>query len=275
MSAKTPFQQEVGQILGFLTSPWEDFKFLLNLIKAFVSWFSVIPSLFLRHNFGDRAIRFLDVMAANLLSGGVMLVLMIIGGAAKSPPFLLLTINFAVWPMFLYHRRAIRLRTQRWHSRYHGDSHLSRFLPYPETTVKKWFEPAFCLFLGAFLAITMIDFAAGCWLMLSGVSLRLDLEILLQEFRDKVLDAIDAEIEGQQLQRALQQSLRASEMDGAPFPDPNSIFPLSHQSQERRQEVVEQMRRGHSTPQSVEEVIGRLAPELQKLLKKESEGREQ
>ncbi|MBU6399693.1 MAG: hypothetical protein KGS61_05195 [Verrucomicrobia bacterium] len=76
-----------------------------------------------------------------------------------------------------------------------------RKLPFAETTVQRYCEPAFCLAVGCFLR--PLDPFLGTWLLASGVAVLVKGQLTRVQETRRVLDAMDARHEAQALHAAL------------------------------------------------------------------------
>jgi hypothetical protein len=207
-----------------------DFKTGMAIAEMIAGFFAQTVEVFSRHNFGERYFSFLGVFG----KVASYLVLLLLWGWAKSykeSNFLGLFF-LGSFLMTLYHQIAIFHRNKSgilWHSRSSGVSYLSYFIPnidfYFVTTdeffLKRVVEPVFFVALGFFIAAT-VEQSLGIYLIFAGISLSTREALAATRFREKILDAIDAQIESKNLREAIVGQKKAEETDGFVFPVPQN-----------------------------------------------------
>ncbi len=177
-----------------------------NILLIVFGWLSVSVEVFIRYDFGER---YLSVMRL-FLAGFMMVTLFVLSSAFSatvtfgrtSGPVNLFYIFFIAYIVLaIIHRLKIWLRYQRripWHSFSFGTSRLSALnLPvigHDDWTLYRWYEPILCLVLGWILL--RIDRNLGNWIIVSSIALFMKNQMVYFHQRSRILDLIDAQIEG-------------------------------------------------------------------------------
>lgn len=110
-------------------------------------------------------------------------------------------------------------RSQRWHSRYSGTSHLAFLWPGNPYIVQRFIEPGISLIIG-FLVLNYLNRPLGAWLMFAGFCLAATEAINAKRARNRILDAIDAQIEAKHLGEAIAGNKDAEDTEGFVLPVP-------------------------------------------------------
>ncbi len=114
------------------------------------------------------------------------------------------------------------------------------------TTVHLLLEPGACLALGLFLAL--VDKALSVWFLAAGVSLFAKGLVIRWDNRQQLLDAVDARIDGQQLNEAIR-AQQSAPADGEQAI--NSVLPAQLSAQR---------------PRSLREMMNQIDPALRRLI---------
>jgi hypothetical protein len=191
------------------TDVWQKSEWILALLGLVSSCFAVSVVPFIRKDFGERYLGWLNLFFGYSVVGNFMLLASIIGslggaffhiglsGASLMQLFLLAFIGLSI-----YHRREIARKNkagEKWHSMYLGTSILP--LPFSREFVYKFAEPA--IVIGAGWLLSGISTLPGVWLMIAGSSLFINNHIVYHKQRQAILDILDAEIEARNMSKAM------------------------------------------------------------------------
>ena len=209
---------------------------------------------FLRCDFGERYFNVSDLLGSTFtfaIYGAVILLLFTTGrggdaihqygGSREQNAAVLIVFLLCFLAMSVFHRVISfvqNLSGRRWHSRYAGTSYL-RFLtalPLVTTyTVQRFVEPA--LALTAAFAFGLLSPVLGLWLCFAGLSLAATEHLQHRRARNRVLDAIDAQIEAEQIGNAIAGNKSARATEGFVLPVPRYF------SQQQRETLLSGMTR--------------------------------
>ena len=185
------------------TDQWKKCEWALGLISLLTGCFSVSVVVFLRKDFGERYLGWLNlyfgysVVAGFVLFGNVLSAFSRHGSSTMMPLFWLAFIG-----MSLYRRLEIARKNNagiEWHSMYVGTSLLP--LPFSQEKIFKFFEPAM-VFIAGYI-FRNISGSVGLWLMISGFSLLINNHIVFYNERQAVLDMRDSQIEAKYFSAAM------------------------------------------------------------------------
>jgi hypothetical protein len=186
------------------TDPWQKYEWALGLLKLLSGCFCITVVPFVRKDFGERYLGWL-----NLYLGYSALGLFIIAGMLAGtfiPHYRPTEMMTYLWLGFIgtsiWHRREISRKNnsgEEWHSMYMGSSILP--LPLSEEKIYKFAEPG--LIFAAGYLLSNISGLFGLWLMIAGLSLFINNHIAYHTERSMMLDVRDAGIEAQFLSDAL------------------------------------------------------------------------
>jgi hypothetical protein len=110
-------------------------------------------------------------------------------------------------------------RGQRWHSRYSGTSHLAFLSPGNPYIVQRYIEPGIAFVIG-WLLFNYLNRPLGAWLIFASFCLAATEAINAKRARNRILDAIDAQIEAKHLGEALAGNKDAEDTEGFVLPVP-------------------------------------------------------
>lgn len=185
------------------TDPWKKCEWALGFVSLITGCFSVSVVPFLRKDFGERYLGWLNlyfgysVVAGFVLFGNLLSAFSRNGSSTLMPLFWLAFIG-----MSLYRRLEIAQKNNagiEWHSMYVGTSLLP--LPFSQEKIFKFFEPAMVFFAGCILK--SFSGPVGLWLMISGFSLLINNHIVFHNERQAILDLRDGQIEAKYFSPAL------------------------------------------------------------------------
>lgn len=194
------------------------FRVGMMITELVMGFFSQTVEVFLRHDFGERYFSFLGIFGS-FVTYGILLFLGLTAAQTQGGFFLgaFFLISFV---MCLVHHWQIYQRNQKgiaWHSRYAGTPWLLEALPQASPyVVKRWIEPVLVIGLGFFFSI--IEAPLGAWLIFAGLSLAAREQIAASRIRERVLDAIDADIEARQMRAAIIEQKKPQQTEGFEFP---------------------------------------------------------
>src|ERR1700749_1278905 len=222
-----PTQSNMERPTGFTDS-----RSLFAFVEFLAGQFAKTIVVFLRWDFGERYFNISDFFGASLtfiiIAGVVMLFLSSRSGGnpiadIDTWPLRIFFLCFLV--ISIYHRFIAWLQMQgdrrRWHSRYAGTSFLRILtaLPFVSTyTVQRFIEPALAIVIGSF--IFSFTQPLGAWIIFSGLCLALTEQFAYVRARNRLLDAIDAQIESQHLGDAISGTKTIEETEGFALPVP-------------------------------------------------------
>lgn len=187
---------------------WQKSEWVLALLSFISGCFAVSIVPFVRKDFGERYLGWLNLFFGYSVVATFTLVGTLIAGLAS--PFLRVSIGGApIMRLFLlafvalsiYHRREIARKNKagvKWHSMYLGTSILP--LPISQETLYKFAEPGLVILAGWLLS--GISTLPGVWLMIAGASLFINNHIIYYNQRQAILDIADAEIEARNMSKA-------------------------------------------------------------------------
>jgi hypothetical protein len=186
------------------TDPWRKYEWALGLLALISGCFCVTVAPFVRKDFGERYLGWL-----NLYIGYSALGLFILAGSLAGsfiphyrPTQMMTYLVVGFIGTSLWHRREISTKNNNgveWHSMYMGTSILP--LPLSEEKVYKFAEPGL-IFLTGYL-FSNASGLFGLWLMIAGLSLFINNHITYYNERQMILDTRDASIEAKYLSDAL------------------------------------------------------------------------
>jgi hypothetical protein len=181
----------------------------LSIFVWLLSLLSLPIELFFRRRFGVRYVDY-PLLVAMLLFinslGTVTWTVKVLGGHGAYP-IIGYAFSFLAFALGLFYRVQGGLRERRgelWHSYSPGISHLERWLPIPSTLVQRFLEPGLAILLGLLLRDSLSSYL-GTIVLMGGWALFLKEFIRHTVQRNRYLDVVDAQIEGQVMQTLLQQ----------------------------------------------------------------------
>ena len=195
---------------------YSDPRTIFALVELLAAQFAKTIVVFLRWDFGERYFNISDFLGSAftfLIVAGVLLFWLASGsggkaaqqvGSADYSEWVLGIFFLCFFIISLYHRLIAWLQRatgrRRWHSRYPGTSYL-RFLtalPFVSTyTVQRFVEPALAIVAGSLIYAFAPPLSA--WFIFAGLCLAMTENFAYRRARNRVLDALDAEIEGEHL----------------------------------------------------------------------------
>lgn len=185
------------------TDQWKKYEWALGLASLVTGCFSISVVPFLRKDFGERYLGWLNlyfaygVVSSFVIFGNLLSAFSRHGSSTLMPLF-----GFAFIGMSLYRRLEIAQKNNagvEWHSMYAGTSLLP--LPFSQEKIYKFFEPAVVFVVGCILK--NFSGAVGLWLMISAFSLLINNHIIFYNERQAVLDLRDAQIEAKYFSPAM------------------------------------------------------------------------
>lgn len=190
---------KVGARIAMATEPGKLVFGLMMLVHFILGWFAMSVVVFLRRNFGERYLSWINILFGMTAIGfftGIGNVLFSMGSSHLS-----YTIEFAYYGVVglsVYHRVVIwrkNRRGQLWHSYNPGES-LIRIPGLSEETIAKWVEPG-VLFGLAYIANLMHDTPLRLWLLIGAFAVLVHEQVSYYMQRQQFLDMRDALIESQ------------------------------------------------------------------------------
>lgn len=182
---------------------------ILSIAVWLLSLMSLPIELLFRRRFGVRYVDYPLLIAMLLFTnslGTVTWTVKVMGGHGAYPS-LGYAFSFVAFGLGLFYRVQGGFRERRgelWHSYSPGVSHLARWLPLPSTLVQRFVEPLLAIGLGLLLRDSLNSYL-GTIIMMGGIALFLKELIRHTVQRNRYLDVVDAQIEGQVMQTLLQQ----------------------------------------------------------------------
>ena len=185
------------------TDLWKKSEWALSLLSLVTSCFTVSVVPFLRKDFGERYLGWINlffgytIVANFTFLGSIIMVLFRRGGSSR----LMLVFWVAFILASLWHLREIHRKNKKgeqWHSMYMGTSILP--LPFSREFIYKFAEPALVFLAGRML--WDISGQVGLWLMIAAVSLFVNNHIIYHNQRQAILDLRDSEIEARNIGKA-------------------------------------------------------------------------
>lgn len=198
-----------------------DPKLAYAAVEFICGQFAKTVIVFLRHDFGERYFNVIDSFGSTLTFIGFAVVAGVVL-ASENDGLVLGLFLFGFIGMSLFHLFLAKQRDRsgrRWHSRYPGTSYLAFIAPGNVFFVQRYLEPILAIILG--FALAVINRPLGVWFVFSGFCIAATEQIAAQRFRNRLLDAIDAQIEAEQLGEAIAGNKNPYETEGFVFPIPN------------------------------------------------------
>lgn len=243
------------------------------LAEFFLGQFAKTIIVFFRYDFGERYFNVADMLGstATFIGIGFFIVLAseAIDNKGDAIAFTAFLIGFLA--MSILHRilawQYKKIRPH-WHSRYSGTSFVSLFIDRFETSreiaysfvqffgvperyiIQRYIEPGIAFF-ASIPFFFIINRPLGVWLMVSSMSLAVTEWLAGARSRDRILDAIDAQIESQNLNKVIAGETNPAQTDGFVLPVPS---------------YYEDWRRG-AERQTLYEGMTKLDPTLQAMMK--------
>ena len=170
---------------------------LLGLLHWILGWFVMSVVVFLRINFGERYLGWINILfgmtAVGLFTGLGNIVL---SQGSSHLSYSIEAAYYGVVGLSVFHRVVIWRKNkngQLWHS-YNPGTSLIRLPGVSEEAVAKWIEPAVLFFL-AYVAGKFNDSPLRLWLMIGGFALLVHEQVSYFMQRQQFLDLRDALIE--------------------------------------------------------------------------------
>lgn len=186
---------------------------------------------FFRYDFGERYFNVLDSFGASLTFIFVIgIASFFLGSDYDNYIVGLFLLGFVV--ISLLHLAIAKQRSRegrRWHSRYNGTSYLAFLSPENVFFVQRYVEPILAILVG--FGLLFFNKPLGFWFIFAGFSIAATEQIAAQRFRNKMLDAIDSQIEAEHLGDAVSGKKKAHETEGFVLPVP------SYYTEDQRQDI--------------------------------------
>lgn len=244
-----------------------DPRFAFAVTEFILGQFAKTITVFFRHDFGERYFNVVDILGSSftfVLIGGFITVLSeglsgrgrttgsTIEAAAQNNEARVLTLFLLGFlAMSILHRVLAwhsKKKRPHWHSRYSGTSHLSAIMPAPvhdliekqvapfigiseRYLVQRFIEPFIAVFAGGFIS-ALVNPPLGAWITFAGLSLAAVEWIDNARANNRILDAIDAQIEAQYLGEAIKgtSQINASATSGFVLPVTPNLPAVAQQS---------------------------------------------
>lgn len=188
---------KVGFTYAMATEPGKLVFGILTLVHWILGWFVMSVVVFLRRDFGERYLSWLNILFGMTAIGfftGIGNLLLSQGSTHLS--WAIELAYYGVIGLGVYHRFIIwrkNKRGQLWHS-YSPGSSLIRLPGVSVETIAKWIEPL-VLFVMAFVAAELHDAPLRLWLIIGGFALLVHEQVSFYMQRQQFLDMRDAMIE--------------------------------------------------------------------------------
>lgn len=186
---------------------------ILYIFQIFLRLMTVSLEVFLHRNFGERFFSPIEYIA-----GSIMLYLFIFLGRFVFYTRMsgILIFGCAALVMGAYHLYVIHDRKKKGivqHSRYWGDSWPFFYeLGYSHQTIQFYIEPALCFAIGVLLALP--GSLLGIWIIYGSIAWFFFCQLELRKWNNRILDAIDQEIEARNFQKAVMDRKAPQETEG-------------------------------------------------------------
>ena len=191
-----------------------------NAAEFFCGQFAKTLIVFFRHDFGERYFNIVDSFGASLtflIFAGIAGIL--IASSYDDAAIGLFFVGFiAMCILHLFLAKQRDRAGRRWHSRYTGTSYLAILAPGHDFFVKRYVEPFLAVFAGA--GIFYFNHPLGMWFVIAGLCIAVVEQLGAQRFRNRMLDAIDSQIEATYLSEAISGQTVAAQTDGFVLPVP-------------------------------------------------------
>lgn len=223
-------------------SSFGDPRMAYALAEFVCGQFAKTVVVFLRWDFGERYFNVSDLLGSTFtftIYGAIILLFLATGrggnavhqyGGGKEQNAAVLGVFLLCFlAMSVFHRLISfvqKLGGRRWHSRYAGTSYLRFLTALPlvtSYTVQRYIEPALALL--AACVFGLLSPVLGLWLGFAALSLAATGYLQHRRARNRVLDAIDAQIEAEQIGNAIAGNKSAQETEGFVLPVPRYFSP--------------------------------------------------
>ncbi len=186
---------------------------ILYIFQIFLRLMTVSLEVFLHRNFGERFFSPIEYIA-----GVITLYLFASLGRVLFYAHMsgLMFFGLAAMAMGAYHLYVIHDRKKKGivqHSRYWGDSWPFFYeLGYSHQTIQFYIEPACCFAIGLFFALA--NPLLGGWIVYGSIAWFFFCQLELRKWNNRILDAIDQEIEARNFQKAVMDRKAPQETEG-------------------------------------------------------------
>jgi hypothetical protein len=200
---------KAGRNIAFAVyTPWKYLEAVFAIFHWIMSWFVASTVVWLRKDFGERYLGWLNLMfgwtAIGLFTGFGNWALSALSG--ERPSVLIEYVYLGCVGLGIYHRVIINRKNKagvQWHSLYSGTSHLERAgFKVSTETLQKWIEPGILIIL-AWMFRRFHSTPMAAWLFVSGLALALHEQMSSFHVRQDFLDKSDARIEAHFWQSAM------------------------------------------------------------------------
>lgn len=175
---------------------------ILYVFQVLLRVMSVSLEVFLHRNFGERFFSPIEFIAGSI----ALYSFMFLGRILFYPHVIgLMLFGFLATAMGAYHLYVIQERKKKGivlHSRYWGDSWPFLYeLGVSQQTIQFYIEPIFCFLVG--LVLIGVTPLLGAWIIYASIAWFFFCQLDLRKWNNRILDAIDQEIEARNFQAAV------------------------------------------------------------------------
>jgi hypothetical protein len=186
---------------------------MVYLFQIFLRLSTVSLEVFLHRNFGERFFSPIEFIAGTITLYFFMILGRFLFFAQMSG---LMFFGLAAMAMGAYHLYVIRERKKKGvvqHSRYWGDSWPFFYeMGLSHQTIQFYIEPAFCFAIG--FVLTVFNPLLGMWIVYGSIAWFFFCQLELRKWNNRILDAIDQEIEARNFQKAVIDRKAPQETEG-------------------------------------------------------------
>lgn len=226
---------------------------ITEMFEIFLGWFSLPLEILLRRDFGERYLSIIRFFIAATFVGLSRSVITLISFATGYNTFAYL-VGWVVFGLFIFHRWQIRKRKKSgtpWHSMSFGVSHLDGLVRWvarenipmlspmvrnwDDYTLYRWVEPGLCLMVSWFF--WYFDPGLSVYLLISTAALFLKNQIDYNQQYNQYLDQIDAQIEAEYMQMAID-GLPKTQTGGFSIVTAPNPIDFGHEASPSRSETI-------------------------------------
>lgn len=186
---------------------------MVYLFQIFLRLSTVSLEVFLHRNFGERFFSPIEFIAGTI----TLYLFMILGRFFFYTQMSgLMVFGLLAMVMGAYHLYIIQERKKKGvnqHSRYWGDSWPFFYeMGLSHQTIQFYIEPAFCFLLS--IVISILSPLLGVWIFCGSIAWFIFCQLELRNWNNRILDAIDQEIEARNFQKAVMERKAPQETEG-------------------------------------------------------------
>lgn len=218
-------------------SGFADFRVAYAFAEFICGQFAKTIEVFFRHDFGERYFNIINLYGSSFTFGLYAIFAgTLLAGEGEGKEILGLFLFGFIIVGIVHQLKAVAMKRKgrRWHSRYPGTSYLASVLNLSPYIIQRYIEPTIAIAAG-YLLYNTLNRPLGLWLVFAGLCLAATEQINAARVRNRILDAIDAQIEAQNIGAAIAGNKTPEQTEGFVLPVP------SYYSEQQRKTLVDGM----------------------------------